>query len=756
MLRRVAEVSREPDAQGAPGELDDLLLDAKLAVPTVGHPVVSRAALIDAARATGRRVVDVTAPAGYGKSTLLAQWAASEDRAVAWVSLDRLDDDPLHLLVALASAFARVHGGDARLVGDMVGTQASLLGRAAPRLAAALRTSPVPFVLVLDDLHEVRAPACHDVLGVVIAGIPPGSQLVTAGRTAQPHLPRLRAAGETVEVTAEDLALDVSGTQQVFAASEVPISHATAVAVTERTEGWPVGIFLASLIARDGVGEAAALTGEDPYVSDYLQRETFGTLPEPVRRFLRRTAVLEDLSAPLCDAMLGVTSSRQLLRDLEESHVFLVPLDRHRGWFRYHGLFREFLLGELLATEPELADPLRTRAAAWFEAHDSPARAVELLLATSDREHCVHLVTRIVLTLFQTGRLATIDRWLRALGDDAVAGHPPLAVLAGYAAVYGGRPVDVERWGAVVDAVTSHDDTDDGAPAFAVARAMFHGLRCPDGPERMVQDADLAVAAEPAWSPWRPAAFALSGEARLLVGEHQRAAQDLEQAAEAAAALDDSDTLVLALAHLAHLDMDHGRWRQADGRVQRALAVAEEHRIVDYPTCALAFAAGARVHLHRGDTDEATRLLTRGMRARTSCTYAYPTLAVRVRLHLARTSWATGDVATVRHLQREVDDVLRHRPALGALADEAAVLRTLLDPVRQAPAPGVAGGPLTPAELRLLPYLQTHLTIREIGERLFVSRNTASSEIGSIYRKLGVSSRSEAVRRAAAVGLLGP
>ena len=172
---------------------------------------VSRAGLIEAARTRASRVVALTAPAGYGKSTLLAQWAAAEDRSVAWVSLDRFDDDPVVLLGLLASAYARIGPDSADLVADMGGPGVSVLGRAAPRLASVLRSSPFPFVFMLDDLHEIRAPDCHDVLGVVIAGIPRGSQFVAASRAEQPHLPQFRATGDTAELVASDLALDAAG-----------------------------------------------------------------------------------------------------------------------------------------------------------------------------------------------------------------------------------------------------------------------------------------------------------------------------------------------------------------------------------------------------------------------------------------------------------------------------------------------------------------------------------------------------------------
>ena len=173
----------------------------------------------------------------------------------------------------------------------------------------------------------------------------------------------------------------------------------------------------------------------------------------------------------------------------------------------------------------------------------------------------------------------------------------------------------------------------------------------------------------------------------------------------------------------------------------------------DYATSLLAFAAAARLAVHRGDATEADRQLAHAMRARPSCTFVLPFFAVRLRLQLAKVYRASGDATTARHLLKEIDDILSHRPDLGALVDEVDELRQVLTSGAQ---PGTTGGaPLSPAELRLLPYLQTHLTVREIGERLFVSRNTASSEIGSIYRKLGASSRSDAVQRAMAVGLLG-
>ena len=736
-------------------ELDRLLLEAKLTVPDrPARESVSRAGLIEAARRSEQRVVGITAPAGYGKSTLLAEWAHVERRPVAWASLDRFDDDPAAVLTLLAAAYAGITPGMRHLADDVRGHGVSALGRAAPLLAAAFRATPTPFVLMLDDLHELRSPACHDVLGVVLAGIPRGSQVIAASRGEQPHLSRLRAAGDAFEISASDLALDPSGAQQIFAGVHVPLDRDDAVEVVERTEGWPVGLFLAAAIVRDGGGDALAVAGDDRYVTDYLYRETLAKMPEEQQRFLRRTAVLDRLSAPLCDAVLGTGDSQDVLRELEASDAFLVPLDRRREWFRYHALFREFLLGELRRVDPETIVELHLRAADWFEQHGSPAMAIEHLLRDpAGHERATHLVSSIALTTYQSGQLITVQRWFAELGDALIEAYPPLAVLAGWITALTGRTSEAERWAAVLAATSFDPAPDDGSSSFESARAMIRSIMCAAGPQQALADAEFAVAAEPIWSPWHDQALALLGEARLLAGEPGLARRAFAECSMSAAARDNTDVLIVSESELGLLAIDRGAWSEAAEHVEAALAAIERRRMHDYATAVLAFAGAAHLALHRGDPTEARLQLTRAMRARPACTYAIPYLAVRLRLRLAMVCWAMADHATARHLLREIDDILLHRPALGALVDEVAEFRVFISSAGVADPSG--GPPLTPAELRLLPYLQTHLSIREIGERLFISRNTVSSEVGSIYRKLGASTRSEAVEHAVAVGLLG-
>ena len=438
---------------------------------------------------------------------------------------------------------------------------------------------------------------------------------------------------------------------------------------------------------------------------------------------------------------------------LEATSLFLIPLDRRREWYRYHSLFREFLLGELRRVEPEAIPKLHLRAADWYESNGSPAMTLEHLFNTPELERCVQLLTALVLPTYSAGHMSTVQRWLSMLSDSDIETYPPLAVLAAWVMVLTGQTTEAQRWAAIVDAASFGSVPLDGSASFDSARAMLRAVICAGGPDQMMTDATYAVDREPPWSPWRDTALLLWAEALLLVGDVDRALSVFEETSTVATSLGNTDTVVDSEAELALFAMDRGQWAEAAAHLDLALATVDGYRMDDYPTSVLAFAAAARFALHRGDVKETERQLTRAMRARPTCSVVIPWLAVRVRLQLARVYAAIADQNTARHLLREIDDIMLHGPALGVLDDEVSSLRQLL--TSEAPAAATGASPLSPAELRLLPYLQTHLTFREIGERLFVSRNTISSEVGSIYRKLGVSSRSDAVHQAVAVGLLG-
>ena len=672
---------------------------------------------------------------------------------MAWVTLDRFDDDPATLLASLASAYYRAGLGRPDLVLDMRGQGMSVLGRAAPRLAAEFRASLVPFVLMLDDLHELRSPACHDVLGMVLPAIPRGSALAAASRDELPELPRLRAAADALEFGPGDLAVDAVGARQIFAHARVTVTPELAAEVTERAEGWPAGLYLAALIAKQSHSQVRIVTGEDTYVADYLYREALIGQPKAIQRFLRRTAVLEQLCGPLCEAVLGSSAAATQLRRIEAHSLFLTPLDRQRQWYRYHALYREFLLGELRRTEPDIITALHQRAADWYESNGFPALALEHLLHTDDWDRSVRLTARLALPTYMSGQLSTVQRWYAVLGDANIARYPPLAVLAGWEGVVTGDAAKAERWAAAVDAASFDGEPATGAASFDSARALLRAGMCASGPERMMADAAFSVAQEPTWSPWRDTALWQLAEANLLAGQPDEARAVFAEASAAAAGMSNWDTIPICEAQLAWLAMDRGEWAEAADHLKLALGTISAQRLHDYVFSLPAFAGAARLSLHHGDVKEARRQLTQAMRGRPSATYLLPYHAVRLRLQLARVYLALAEQATVHQLLREIDDVVSRRPALGTLIDE---VRDFRDVLESRAAPRATGAlPLTPAELRLLPYLQTHLTADKIAERLFLSSHTVKTEVKAIYRKLGVSSRNDAVQRATAIGLLG-
>jgi LuxR family maltose regulon positive regulatory protein len=740
------------DAELPALDLDRLLLEAKLRVPEARPTSVSRAGLVEKARSSGRRVVAITAPGGYGKTTFLAEWARMENRRVAWVSLDSSDDDPGALLRLLASAYGRVDPDRRDLVAEVGGVGMPLLGRAAPRMAAALSASSAPFVLMLDDLHELKSPACQDVLEVVIDGLPQGSQLVIASRFEQPHLPRLRAAGDAFEVVGADLALDPIAAKKIFAAEDVNLSPELAVEVTRRTEGWPAGVYLAAMIAKDGPHQEGLISGEDRYVADYLYRESLSRLPADEQWFLCATAVLEQLCGSLCDAVLDSSGGAEQLRRLEASSLFVVSLDRQRQWYRYHTLFREFLLGELRRrTSDGEIEKLHLKATDWYEANGSRSLAIEHLLQTAERDRSLQMVASSWLNTCSTGNLATVRRWLTVIGPTDMEAYPPLAVAAAWSGMLTGETSERDRWAAVAESASFPSASSGGFASFESARAVLRAATCARGPEAMRSDAEFAFSQEPPWGGHCDIPLWLLGEAQLLGGQVAEAGDLFIQASDAAVSMGKPDTLVISQSELAMLALDRGDWHQGADHLDTALASMNEHRLEDYLTSVLVFPQAARLALHRGDIQSARAQLARANQVRPLATYALPFVAVRLRLESAKLHWALADPTVARHLLREIDDILVRRPALGLLVKQVDDFRAVL---RDGYVDATGPSPFTAAELRLLPYMQTHLTLGAIAQRLFVSRNTVSSQVTSIYRKLGVSSRREAVDRATAAGLL--
>ncbi|UYO97639.1 hypothetical protein OED01_02590 [Microbacterium sp. M28] len=451
--------------------------------------------------------------------------------------LDRTDVDPAALLSVIAAASVGISPAVAGVVDDLRGIGTAALGRSAPLLAGALAAAPEEFVLFVDDTHWAESDECQDALEILIARVPVGSQVVIAGRRESALVSRLRAIGDAWEIGVDDLALGQDGARAIFeGAGAGPIADERLDVIVEHCEGWPTGLFLCALVAKGG-GDPAAVTGEDRFVADYLYRECIARLPEDTQAFLRRSSVLERLSAASCNAVLEIEDSSARLRDLEGANLFLIGLDRHRGRFRFHPLFREFLITELERAEGAAkVVELHARAADWHERDGAAAEAVEHLLQAGDAERAAERIAELSLPMYQRGEVSTVKRWLAELGDDVVRNHPPLIVSMAWTGILLGDVAAGERWSIILEAFDDAVLSDEDRVLFASARAMIRAALCERGHERVLQEAAFAMAHEPTSSPWRDQALHLWGSARLLIDDSAGAKAAFEEAVDVAVA----------------------------------------------------------------------------------------------------------------------------------------------------------------------------------------------------------------------------
>ena len=735
---------------GAPA-LD--LVAAKLLRPLVRAGTIHRSALIDRLARSGTcPIVSVVAPAGYGKTTLLSQWAQRNGQAFAWVSVDEKDNDPKVLLAYVAEALDTVEPIGERVFEALSSPASSVPGSVVPLLGRAFAGMAAPVTLVLDDVHLLHNSECRAALSVLADHVPDGSRLVLAGRAQPPlRVARLRAEGRLLEIGPADLSLTRAEAATLLRAAEVALGDDDVGELHRRTEGWPVGLYLAALYLREGgsLGAAAvSFGGDDLLVSEYVESEFLARISRSQRAFLTRTAVLDRMSGALCEAILDQPGAAATLAGLAQSNLLLVPLDRRGQWYRYHHLFRDMLLAELERTEPGLIPVLRRRAADWSLRNGLAEDALEYFMAAAAVDQAAQLTDKLSLQVYRQGRLATLERWFRWLDErGAIEGYPILAAYAAILAAQTGRAVEAERWADAVDRWQYGGTARADAPATEAWAAVIRALFCQRGAEQMRADADEAARRLKAAGIVAPVAQALQGLARVLCGDPEGADAFFEDGISIGdiAAV---DTRTALLCERCLLAMARNQWGQAEAFAVEARAVLLRAGTED----PFVSAVTARLAVHRGEVPAARRELVTAQRLRHLLTYVTPHLAVQARMELIRVHLALADLAGARTLMEEIDEVLKRRPDLGTLAGEARALRGRLAQEHGPSVPGASA--LTAAELRLLPLLATHLSVPEIATELYLSPHTIKSQMKSLYRKLGSSSRTRTVTQARELCLL--
>jgi LuxR family transcriptional regulator, maltose regulon positive regulatory protein len=532
----------------------DALLATKLHVPRPQPGFVPRPRLVRAlSQGLARGRVLVCAPAGFGKTSLLADWAGGGGRPVAWLGLDAGDNDPARFWRYVVAALDRAQPGIAERLGP-------LLGPPAPRSFEGLVTALIneladqpgrdEVLLVLDDYHLVDAGPVHESVAFLLENLPAGLLLVVSGRTDPPlPLARLRARGQLAELRAAQLRFTTEEAAALLGAAAGPVLPDTAVAaLTSRTEGWAAGLQLAALSLRgrtDAAGFVAAFSGSHRFVLDYLADEVLDGQPGPVRAFLLETSVLERLSGELCDAVTGRSGSQAMLQDIERAGLFLVPLDEVRGWWRYHHLFADLLRARLEQEQPGRVQELHRAAAAWSDEHDLSDDAVRHALAAGDAAWAAQLVERYVDTLLRRSEGVTLRRWLSTLPVEVQRARPRLCLAQGFNAVVSGQLEAIEPL------------LDDAERAFAATGSQ--------SPEPPVGPARGVLANVPAGI-----AF-LRAELARLRGDAARAV-DWDQQARAQLGESDFYLRTLVRANLAAADWLRGQLGQAERSLAEALA----------------------------------------------------------------------------------------------------------------------------------------------------------------------------------------
>lgn len=737
----------------------DVLIETKFHGPKVRADWVERPRLVERLARTGTRLLLVEAPAGFGKTTLIAQWRDSEGQArrFVWVTLDRGDDDPGRFLWYVVGALQRAcpQIADEDILAEFQTQAPDLSGKVLPALAGALNAVSSPIVLVLDGYHLINERACHDQVGFLLLHLPPAARIVLVTR-ADPPLPlaRMRAAGEMIEVRARELRFTADETAElVHAVSGVRLSNPDAADLLERTEGWPAGVYLAALSLRGHPSPHAFVRqfdGDNRFIVDFLAEEVLSGQAEEIQQFLMRTSILPQFCAALCDAVAGSANAAGMIEVLERENLFLEPLDDNRHWYRYHRLFAQMLRRRLAAAEPDIIPALHIRASAWHEQWGSTEEAISHALAADDIVRAIDLLARHWWALADIGRTAAVRQWLYSLGENQIGASPVASHVAVWAAALVGDRESVRRLLPVIEAGDHEGPLPDGLQSLRSSAALLRAVFGFDGLQAMRDSATIAAELEnDPKSPWHALAKAALGFSYYLSGESGAAIAPLEEAVQSKASIPLIRMLALSVQCLVEVGL--GRLSKARGLAEAARELANQSDIAAAPQGALAFTAMGAVYAAQGALDEARREFDHALESRRRMIGISPWPTLEAMLRQAGVLSDLGDRPGAAELADEARDLLIALPdGTEALRDRLAELdRRIAGRSREVS----RADPLTSREQAVLRLLAGSKSLSEIGRELYISSNTVKTHTRAIYRKLGVSTREGAVEEGRRLGI---
>ena len=763
--------SRSSDMTGSAGRSDNgvgetaaraVLLATKLHVPAMGAQLVHRAGLLDVLSAgRSRKLTLLSASAGWGKTTVLAQWAlgAGEDQRFGWLSLDPSDNDPVWFWMYVVAALQKVTPGVGIRAVELLAMGADPVQVVLPTLLNDLDTIASPMVLILDDYHLVVSRAVHEQLAFFISRMPANLHLVLATRS-DPLLPlgRLRGSGDLAELRSDDLRFGANEAEHLLNdVLGLDLAHADIQLLHRRTEGWAAGLYLAALSLAGRADTAAFIrtfAGDNRHIVDYLMAEVLDGQPPHLRSFLLRTSVLGRLSGALCDGVLQTSGSASVLEKIERENLFVVPLDTSRHWYRYHQLFGELLRTELRRSEPDLVADLHRRAATWFETEGLIDEAVRHLVAGGDIARSADLIAADWVDEFNGGGVSTVSGLLDLLPEETVLQDPRLSVARAWIALSVGQLDDAAEWIEAVESRTAADTADGSAiGAQVVVLRAVHSFKTAQIAAAL-ETARRAITLDLGEAPLsQSSAYCVYGSALYFSGSTHEAQAAFRRAVELAEKVGDRRARIYALGHLALISAEQGHLADAEREIRRASGSSRDLADAEHLVDAMVSAATAEFLRMRGDAAAAVA-------------------AADMAVMSARQGGAILEVAKTLLVRAEVfEDLDDHQTAKAILEEvgtlvrdcaDAGIASTLLASARRSAGVAVASRnercavdeELTPKELEVLRLLATRLSRSEIGARLYVSLNTVKTHQRAVYRKLRVEHRSAAVSRARELGLM--
>jgi len=599
ILCRPEHPASTPQPCGKRTALSSPLLTTKLYAPPSRTGFVPRARLVQRLDEGGScPLILVSAPAGFGKSSLVAAWIRAGSRRAAWLSLEPGDNDPARFWRYLVAALQTVEPDLGAGVEGML--QAGSLPPVEP-LATALVNDLTrltsALVLVLDDYHAIQSPEIQEAVGFILDHAPSSLQLVLTTREDPPlALARRRARGELLEIRAADLRFTPKEAEELLnAVHHLDLSSAEIAALEGRTEGWAVGLQLTALTLQGRSDRSAflrLLAGDERHIADYLMEEVLTRQSHEVQAFLLQVSILERLSAPACDALTGRQDGQQVLEQLERMNLFIVPLDEHRGWYRFHTLFSELLRRRLLGTMDAAAvASLHRKASAWHESHGYLEQAVAHAISARDHPNAARLILLASGQMYARGEQQTLSEWIAALPAAFVAGEPTLTLCYAWVTLASGRADEAER---CLEAMEQASGAAPSGQRIAELPALLRGAFV----EAMVVRATVAMnrfdlprvfqlaeevlprLSETAALPFnrpealRPAVTYDLGLAREFSGDLEGASRTLAEAEQLAVKQDNQVLQLLALAHSAQVQALQGNLRAAESIYLRGLGQA--------------------------------------------------------------------------------------------------------------------------------------------------------------------------------------